>query len=112
MSIFNNQENKPKPSKAERAANRVLRGMTSSADQLISNFHSTFDAIWSHENPQEVLDQLGTDGKEVFEVCTATVEYLNVVLVDKRQEDLDKINEKMLSIPAYTVEGDGSITLD
>ena len=110
MSVLNNKP-KTELTQAERKANRVLRSAKQSTDSLIQGVVSSLSLIWEDENPQDVLDALGTDAKELFELNTNTVAFLAGELAGKRDNELAVIMGLVAKVQAHTVNGDGTVTI-
>lgn len=111
MSILNKQE-RVSPSKHEVKAQRVKRSARSTTDVLLNSVQSSFKAIWDDENPQGVIDALGTDAQEIFELSSNTVDFLVAELTGKRDEDLAKLLAVITLVQPHTVNADGTITID
>ena len=111
MSVLNDKP-KIELTQAERKANRVLRSAKQSTDALIQGVISSLSAIWEDENPQDVLDALGTDAKELFELNTNTVAFLAGELTGKRDNDLAEIMALVAKVQPNTVNEDGTVTID
>jgi len=80
---------------------------------MLRDVSQGLDAIWTASDPAAVLAELGTDAQAAFELNTATVTFLATTLAGgDYQEELDEILAKVAAIPAFTVAGDGSVTLD
>lgn len=111
MSILN-QQNEFQIPKATMRANQVRSNAAQSAQNVIRDWESSFDLIWLSEDPAAVLAELGTDAKEVFDVSSATVELMGKLLPNNLDEEWERVQARLSTIPAYTVAEDGSITLD
>jgi hypothetical protein len=110
MSILN-----PTPvARPTRTAEKVADLLSSSktqADRLIKTWERGFSQIWDDEDPAAVLAELGTDAAEMFLLSGATVQFLAAILTD-RPDDLARIIAKVGAMPAFTVNEDGTVTLD
>ena len=111
MSVLNEQP-RQELTQAEQKANRIKRSAKQSTDALIQGVVSSLSAIWEDENPQDVLDALGTDAQELFELNTNTVAFLAGELTGKRDNELGVIMGLVAKVQAHTVNEDGSVTID
>jgi phosphoglycolate phosphatase-like HAD superfamily hydrolase len=114
MSVLNSQNiQDPTPAKTRQAL-QIKRGVAQLAEHLIISWNQSFDKLWNNPRatPAELLEELGTDAAEVFQLSAATVQFLATILTGRRQAELDLILAKVQSIPPFTVHQDGSITLD
>ena len=111
MSILN-----PTPvARPTRTAEKVADLLSSSktqADRLIKTWERGFSQIWDDEDPAAVLAELGTDAAEMFLLSGATVQFLAAILAASRPEDLARILAKVEAMPSFTVNANGTVTLD
>lgn len=84
------------------------------AEQMYQQWEQSFNALWSSERftPQQKLQALGTDAEELFELNSVFVTFMITQLSGKRNDLVQAIQEKVATIPAYTVNNDGTVTLD
>lgn len=110
MSLLNDttqsSENSP-----EKKASRIKHLNVAIANEMIRCWHQGWDMIWSDPNPQAVLDVLGEDAGELFDINEQTLTYLNNVLGGRRQSDLDNIFAKVAAKPATETDQDGNVTI-
>ena len=111
MSILNTTQ-APELTRPERKSRRVKQGAKQLADQLISGWEQSFDAIWSDEDPAAVLAALGEDAAEIFALSAATVQLFAAILPSRRPDDWARIAAKAQGMPATTANPDGTVTID
>jgi hypothetical protein len=97
---------------AEKKAVRVKYLTKAIADQIIKTWNEGWDLIWNDENPQLVLDALGEDAGEVFELNTVTMMYLAEILGGRKQSELDKILLKVAQKPPTEVDENGNVSIN
>lgn len=83
------------------------------AVNMASAWSSAFDNLWNNSEytPTELLEGIGTNGKELFEVNTAFVGFMVSNLTGKNDELLNQILAKVSTIPAHTINEDGTVTI-
>ena len=81
------------------------------ANEIIRSWNEGWDLIWSDENPQAVLDALGGDAGEVFDINEATIGFLMNVLGGRRQAELDSILAKVSVKPETQTDENGNVTI-
>ena len=111
MSVLNNRAQQ-ELTVPERKAKRIKRNAKQSTDYLIQALTSSLRAIWQSDEPQDVLDALGTDAKELFELNTNALTFLFNELAGKRDDDLAIIMELTELIKPHTINEDGTVTVD
>jgi len=110
MSVLTTGE-RSAPDKYQRKATQIKRTAVSSTQSLIQGVVQSLSLIWNDESPQLVLDALGTDAQELFELNTSVIEFLSSELVGKLDGELQTINDLLAKIQPYTVNKDGSVTI-
>jgi hypothetical protein len=108
MSILDNNQQEPS---AERKAARIKFLNSAISQELIKSWNEGWDLVWGHSNPQDVLDALGEDASEVFDINEQTVIYLNNVLSGRKQEEVDSILAKAATKPATQTDENGNVTI-
>jgi hypothetical protein len=111
MSLLNIQPRVEIP-QAISAADSIRRNARIITDKLLKSLNAGLDDIWKSEDPAAVLAALGTDAAEAFLLSSETTKFLAVVLATSRSEDLAALLAKVAEIPAFTVNPDGTVTLD
>ena len=110
MSVLNEPQ-KLEPTEAVRNAEYVKRLANKGTDALLTSVTRSLKKIWASEAPQGIIDELGTDAKELFELNTNTVQFLFTELTGKRDAQLAEITEILATVPPYTVNEDGTVTI-
>jgi hypothetical protein len=85
------------------------------AENMLEEWETSFDALWREEGkftPAQRLEAIGTDAEELFELNSQFVTFMVSQLTGKRNDLVQRIQEKVATIPAYTVNNDGTVTLD
>jgi hypothetical protein len=87
--------------------------------EMLRLWTDAFDALWEPEvigdetiTVSDKLAALGTDGKEIFEINTAFTAFMLSQLTGKRDDFVAKMNAKLATIPAHTINADGTVTLN
>lgn len=113
MSILN-QTHFDSISPAIRTASEIKNRAARLAKTIIREWEHGFDELWNnHEaTPEEILAELGTDAAEVFELSSATCQFMATILPERLDEKLVAIQAKIAAKPATTVHEDGSVTID
>lgn len=109
MSILN--ENSSTQGNPARKAARIKHLNLVMANQMIKSWNEGWDLIWSDENPQAVLDALGEDAGEVFDINEANLVFLSNVLSGRRQSELDAIFAKVAVKPNTQTDENGNVTI-
>lgn len=110
MSILNPAATK-QPSRIDSKVEGVKQSAKTIADKIIKTWENSFSDIWDDKEPAAVLAGLGTDAAEMFLLSQKTVQFLASILAD-RPDDIARIVDKVESMPAFTVNADGTVTLD
>lgn len=97
---------------AERKANQLKVTTARSARRLIREWERSIDTLWDSDDPQAILDALGTDAAEVFELSTAIIGLMSTALPDRLPDDWARIQTKIAKIQPHTINGDGTVTID
>jgi hypothetical protein len=113
MSILKQNHSDP-ISPALRATTQIKNRAARLAETIIREWEHGFDALWNNPQatPAEVLAELGTDAAEVFELSSATCQFMAAILSGRLDEKLADIQAKIAAKPATTVHEDGSVTID
>jgi len=95
------------------AATQIKERTAVLADTLIEQWETAFDQIWHNPQatPAEVLEHLGTDAAEVFELSAATVQFLAHILHSRRDDEWQRISDKVAALPELIKHDDGTITI-
>lgn len=111
MSVLNQQANKSNE-EAQRRAKAVKTSVMQCADQLIRTWNSAWDMLWDAPDLEAVLEELGADAVEIFELNDLLIEFLSTALAGRRQDDLEAILAKVALKPPTLTHSDGTSTLD
>ena len=110
MSVLNEQQDQP--TETQHRAAHLKRGVAQAASQLIIQWNRSFDELWGASDVAGVLAELGTDAAEIFYLSQQNVIYLATILTGRRDDDLANIMAKVAALPAFTINQDGTVTLD
>jgi len=97
-----------------RQVTRLRRASRSLVDNLIRQWESDFDLLWSNQGgvtPAQRLAELGTDGGELFSHSTALVTFLLTELGSQDPDTSARIQAKVASMPAITVNQNGTVSI-
>jgi hypothetical protein len=111
MSILDPQS-RPQPSEAEMKAEQIVRTTADTARRIYRNWEMMYGFLWQSSDPQAVLDQIGTDAAEVFALSSAIINLMQSTLPEALPQEWERIEAKIAQIPAYTVNEDGTVTID
>ena len=111
MSLLNEIPESRKTAVAKKA-DRIRYITKTTIDEITRSWKQSFDLIWEDPNPQEVLDALGEDGEEIFELNQEAFLYICNTLADRKQSELDTILLKVASKPETSVGKSGKITIN
>lgn len=111
MSILEKTQSQPT---VEQAAQRIKNRVAQQAEQIFVNWLSSFDNLWQSGifTPEEKIAALGTDAAEVFGLNEALVQFMVASMTGRRDDLVAQINAKVAAMPAYTINQDGTVTLD
>lgn len=86
----------------------LVKGMT---NELAKSWEEVWSLLWDDQNPQEVLDALGTDAGEVLDLHKEMKSSLSGLLGGRRPDKLNGINAKDNAKPNTRPEPDGRVTI-
>lgn len=103
MSLLDSREQ----TAAQIRANEIIKQITLLQEKVTYDYESIFNLLWGFDNPQAVLDVLGTDAVSLFEVGALCKKFI---------DDFHTINNLPLSNYTnppyqYTLNNDGTVTL-
>jgi len=112
MSILGQNHSDP-VTPAARSATQIKNRTSRLAEHIVREWEHSFDAIWNNQSatPAEVLTELGTDAAEVFALNTEFVTFMGVILPTRLDDEWARIQAKLNSIQAHTVNPDGTVTI-
>jgi hypothetical protein len=98
----------------ETRAKQIKQAPARLAEMMFQQWESSFNSLWKEGKftPAQKLEAIGTDAKELFELNSQFVTFMVTQLTGKRDDLVQKIQEKVASIPAHTINADGTVTLD
>lgn len=111
MSVLDNNKNRHNED-AIRRANQIKTGAAQLADQLTRQWNTMWDCLWESPDPIAVIEELGTDAGELFELNDHLINFFKSSLAQRRQEQLEQILAKVALKPATTIHDDGTATID
>lgn len=95
-------------------ADKIKKQIASTGEQLFHSWVNSFDALWSDSQgvtPEEKIAALGTDAAEVFYLSAAMVQFLTTIFTGRRDDLLTIIQEKLGTLPEFTINEDGTVSL-
>ena len=95
----------PTQTPTQRLAKQVLEGPNAIFCLLFQNWKARFEQLWRAEDPQAVLDEIGTDAGEVFLLSSQLVQFLETLKPGCTAETLALMKP-------VTINPDGSATID
>jgi hypothetical protein len=104
----------------DREVSNILRAPKAIAEQLVNSWCQSFDSLWNskeNRNPEltvtiaDRLEAIDTEAVDLFAESSALCTFLVSRLSVTRPDLVEKITSRVASIPAYTVNEDGSIVL-
>ena len=110
MSILN-QNQQPAKSEAEVRTEQIKDHANSFTNQMIRNWNIGWGLLWDSENPQEILDQLGTDAVELFDLNEQILNFLVPALAGKRDDQLQQVLGRVIEKPETIINEDGTISI-
>ena len=113
MNILTPPEPVTEPTTAERQAAALITGARSIAERNAREWMREFDALWTKTSitPAERLAALGPAAAQLFALSNAMVQFLAGTIAQSRPDLWQGIQDRLDSLPEFTVEEDGTITL-
>jgi len=109
MSILTLQLKTPE----QEAAERLISGIQSTKRAVIGELRHNINLLWDHPNPQGILDELGQNAAEVFQINGAFVGFVMGMLQAAGDlESLAQVQSLLAKIPPHTVNEDGTVTIN
>ena len=109
----------PKPTRAEQKAIEILEKPHRLARILIREANAGMDALWGRKGTFDVdevtenLAELGTDAAAVFQENNDLITFLSTkVAGTEHEERFQELVDRVANLPAFTINQDGSVTLD
>jgi len=97
--------------------NKIKTSPKEIAEQMFNMWEEAFNALWGQQpglpfTIQQKLEAIGTDAAELFELNSQFVTFMITNLTGRRDDLVARIQQKVATIPPYTVNQDGTVTLD
>lgn len=109
MSIL--QQNQNQPTAAQRLASDSISRASNLANTIVREWVGINNNVFASENPDEVIQEIGINAKELNDLSLAIVQFLSTVLVGRRDDLLQIVLEKAQSYPQLIFKEDGSATI-
>lgn len=114
MSILNNK-NQNQLTKAQSVAKNVKFFAANIAQKMFRDWSIAFDMLWAQNESismQEKIDALGTDAAEIFLLNESLTAFMIANFTNKRDDLVEQIQQRINAIPEYTINQDGTVTLN
>ena len=112
MSVLETTTTTP-PTPAEKRAARLRESMPQTAKVLVAYWEENFDTLWGSPDVAATLVELGADAAEMFDLSSKYLTFLAGFMGGTPlQPELDRLLAKVAALPAYTIQPDGTVTLD
>jgi len=115
MSILNSQPEVTKAERVKRLTDDILETPRETAERLFQQWDHAVRILWSKQGditPEDKLAAIGTDAAELIAMSRALTAFLTTTCTDKRNDLVEKIEARLATIPAFTVQADGTVTID
>lgn len=110
MSILNPQS-RPQPSEAEMKAEQVRQTTANIARRIFRIWEMNYDLIWNSSDPQAVLNELGEDAAEVFNLSSGIIGLMQTTLPEALPDEWARIEAKIAKIPTHIVNEDNTVEI-
>lgn len=111
MSVLDSNKSKAND-EAVRRANQIRTTSAQIADTIIRQWTAAWDTLWDAANPAAVLQELGSDAEELFELNDMLISFFRESLAGRRQDQLEDMLARVALKPATTINPDGTATID
>ncbi|MFM9825517.1 hypothetical protein [Flavobacterium sp.] len=115
MSILNLQPEVTKAERVKRLTDDILETPRETAEQLFQQWERAVRMLWSKQGditPEDKLAAMGADAGELIAMSRALTAFLTTTCTGKRDDLVAKIEARLATIPAFTVQADGTVTID
>lgn len=103
----------PPETEAQTRARQVLAVPGQTADVILGQLADGTGRIFSSQNPQAVLDALGTNAGKVFAINATFARMVAQLLTSEGDTvRLARLQAILSRIPAHTIHEDGTVTID
>jgi hypothetical protein len=89
---------------AQRKAAQLKQFPAAQFNQLLTAWKQQVSLLWDDQDPQAILDVIGTDGAELFTLSASLAAFL-----ESQKEDCTAAT--LAKVKPFTVEQDGSVTI-
>lgn len=103
MTIFQDRNEQPTIPKEVQIAQQIRSANSRTLMMLKHGVQQAFDLVWKAPDTQAVLDQFGTDAFTLFQASSEAQALI---------KSLDPSWEELVPPKKFTINGDGTITLD
>lgn len=106
---------KTHPSAQEATINTIHDSLTSTFQHLKSGWENTYNLIWHNPHgltPKQVFELIGTDAAMLFAFSYDTGELINQAAAMLADSGTEGVNNSIPEGVAYTVNADGSVTIE
>lgn len=93
----------------------ILASSRRTAEQLVHQWDNSVRELWSPGGditPADLLAAIGTEAGEMMALSRALTAFLISTLTGKRDDLVAIIERRLATIPAFTVQADGTVTVD
>jgi hypothetical protein len=95
------------------AAEKLIKGIQSTKRAVIGELRHNFNLLWDNPNPQGVLDELGANAAEVFQINSSFVQFvISMLMAAGDTESVAEIQRLVSKIPPHTINEDGTVTIN
>ena len=115
MSILNPQPEVTKAERVKRLTDDIVETPRETAEQLFQQWDHAVRMLWSKQGditPEDNLAAIGTDAAELITMSRALTVFLTTICTGKRDDLVEKIKVRLATIPAFTTNKDGTVTID
>ena len=93
---------------------RIKQNSAQFADQMFYTWKGSFDAIWNSDEftPAQKIEALGTDAAELYQLSAQMVQFMITIFTGRRDDLVAQIQASVASLPEFTINQDGTVTLD
>lgn len=98
---------------AQIAADEIRAAIGELAEKMVSSQKTIFHKLWRPESPlitQDILDALGTDAAQLFELGGVNVQTILQLYANAEKPVLSP--DEYVPLKPYTIHEDGTVTLD
>jgi flagellar biosynthesis GTPase FlhF len=114
MSLLTQQNQQSDEQLLQRRIQEIKSSPRRLAEMMYQQWEQSFNALWTEGKftVAQKLEAVSTDAAELFELNSTFVTFMITQLTGKRDDLVQKIQEKVATIPEHTINEDGTVTLD